>query len=380
MTRALLVFGTRPEAIKLGPLIAELRRDPEFTVSICVSGQHREMLAQALDLFGIVPDIDLDLMRPGQSPADVAAAVLAVLPRVLHETSPDVVIVQGDTTTAFAAGLAAFYAGIDVAHVEAGLRSGDPSAPWPEEINRRLLGGLARFHFAPTEDAKENLLREGADPSRVWMTGNTVVDALRAAVARLSNDSALRARVEAELPALDPARRLVLATGHRRESFGAALESICLALRDIALEHRDVEIVYPVHLNPNVREPVRRLLGGEERIHLVEPVSYLPFVQLLTRCELVLTDSGGVQEEASTLGRPVLVLRDTTERQEGVRSGNMLVVGTARDAIVAAANRLLGDPACREAMSRPSSVFGDGTASARIARILRETVALRSAT
>lgn len=363
MRTVLFVFGTRPEAIKLAPLIDVLRRDPSFSVKVCVTGQHREMLAQVLQFFDIVPDSDLEVMTPGQELAGIAAATLAKLPDVLRDMKPDLVVVQGDTTSAFAAGLAAFYARIDVAHVEAGLRSGDPAAPWPEEVNRRLLSVVARFHFAPTEEARENLLREGIDPARVYVTGNTVIDALQATVARIAGDDAL--------PYLDPARRLILVTGHRRESFGEGLESICSALAAIAREHDDVEIVYPVHLNPQVQEPVQRILGGHPRVHLIDPVDYRTFVYLMTRSHFILTDSGGVQEEAPTLGKPVLVMRDTTERPEAVQAGNALLVGTQRDTIVAAANRLLRDAAHHASMSRPSTVFGDGHAAERIAEILR---------
>jgi UDP-N-acetylglucosamine 2-epimerase (non-hydrolysing) len=354
----LFVFGTRPEAIKLAPLIEELQRDRAFAVRVCVTGQHREMLAQVLHFFGIIPDIDLDLMQPDQHLGDLAAAIVAGVGNVLRERRPDLVLVQGDTTSAFAAGLAAFYAGIGVAHVEAGLRSGDPSAPWPEEVNRRLLSVIARFHFAPTEEARRNLLREGIDPAHVHVTGNTVIDALKKTVAAIAVDAA-------DL-SFDRNRRLILVTGHRRESFGAGLESICHALADIAAEHRDVEIVYPVHLNPNVQEPVRRILGNSDRVHLPGPVDYPRFVALMTRCTFILTDSGGVQEEASYLGKPVLVMRDTTERP----SGNIRVIGTDRDTITSEARRLLHDAEHRESLSRPSNVFGDGHASARIAAIL----------
>lgn len=374
MSRVLFVFGTRPEAIKLGAVIEALRLDPSFVVKVCVTGQHREMLAQVLELFEIVPDADLELMKPDQSLSEIAAAALAGMPGVLSAMRPDVVVVQGDTTSAFAAGLAAFYAGIDVAHVEAGLRSGDPLAPWPEEVNRRLLSVFTRYHFAPTEDARANLLREGVDPARIHVTGNTVIDAMKKAVSRIATDDELRARLDSELSFLDAGRRLILVTGHRRESFGSGFESICQALLEVVREHPDVEIVYPVHLNPNVQEPVRRILDGRERIHLVDPVGYFSFVRLLTRCELVLTDSGGVQEEASTLGRPVLVMRDTTERPEGVRSGNLRVVGTRSEVIVSEARLLLRDDVMREAMSRPGSVFGDGMAAGRIAAILRAAI------
>ena len=359
MRTVLVVFGTRPEAIKLAPLIDELRRDPGFDIRVCVTGQHREMLAQVLELFAITPDVDLDVMQPGQELSDVAAAVLAKLSIVLRSMQPSLVIVQGDTTSAFAAGLAAFYAGIEVAHVEAGLRSGDLTAPWPEEANRRLLSVVTRVHFAPTEDAREHLLAEGVDPACVHVCGNTVIDALHATVARLPAGEA------------DASRRLILVTGHRRESFGAPLEEICHALATIAREHEEVEIVYPVHLNPQVREPVMRILGDTPRVRLIDPVDYVTFVQLMTRSYCILTDSGGVQEEAPTLGIPVLVLRDTTERPEAVRAGNARVVGTSRDAIVSEVARLLTDREHHASMSQPSAVFGDGRAAARIAAVLR---------
>lgn len=371
MPVALFVFGTRPEAIKLAPLIEELQRDPAFTVRVCVTGQHREMLDQVLRLFDIIPDVDLELMTPDQDLSALAAAILGRTGDVLREVRPDLVVVQGDTMSAFAAGLAAFYAGIAVAHVEAGLRSGDPLAPWPEEGNRRLLSVVTRFHFAPTDDARDNLLREGIDPASVHVTGNTVVDALKKAMATIAADSTLRARLDKELAFLDRRRRLILVTGHRRESFGAGFESICTALADIARDHADVEIVYPVHLNPNVQEPVRRILGTSERVHLIDPVDYSTFVELMTRCAFILTDSGGVQEEASILGKPVLVLRETTERPEAVRGGNTRIIGTQREAITGEAGLLLRDSVHRAAMSRPSDAFGDGRAAAKIAAILK---------
>jgi UDP-N-acetylglucosamine 2-epimerase (non-hydrolysing) len=370
MRTVLFVFGTRPEAIKLAPVIEELRRDSSLSVRVCVTGQHREMLAQVLQLFEITPDADLDIMQPDQTLGDVAAAVLSKVSAVFREPRPDLVIVQGDTSSAFAAGLAAFYAGIDVAHVEAGLRSGDLYAPWPEEVNRRLLTVVTQLHFAPTEGARANLLREGVDPARIHVTGNTVIDALKKTVARIGGDDALRARLDAELSFLDARRRLIVVTGHRRENFGLGFESICRALAMLASEHDDVEIVYPVHLNPNVREPVQRMLAGRARVHLIEPVDYLSFVHLMTRAELILTDSGGVQEEAPSLGKPVLVMRDTTERPEGIDSGNVRLVGTQHEAIVTETSRLLRDAALRATMSRPSDVFGDGKASERIAAVL----------
>ncbi len=371
MPDVLFVFGTRPEAIKLAPLIDELRRNPSFAVRVCVTGQHREMLAQVLRLFDIVPEIDLDLMTLDQDLASMTAAILVGMRDVLRSKRPDLVVVQGDTTSAFAAGLAAFYAGIEVAHVEAGLRSGDSLAPWPEEVNRKLLSIVTRFHFAPTEDARANLLREGNDPAHIFVTGNTVIDALKRATSRIAGDDVLRARIDSEFSFLDRGKRLILVTGHRRESFGSGFESICNALAEIAGEHQDVEIVYPVHLNPNVMLPVHRILGGSARVHLIEPIDYLSFVYLMTRSDFILTDSGGVQEEASTLGKPVLILRETTERPEAVSGGNARVVGTDCDAIVSETRRLLRDAEHRAAMSQPSLAFGDGRAAERIAEVLR---------
>ena len=353
-SRILFVFGTRPEAIKLAPVIEELSHEPaSFDVRVCVTGQHREMLTQVLDLFRIRPDLDLQLMRPDQHPADVAASVMAGVRRIVDDLKPAVVIVQGDTTSAMAAALAAFYAGIDVAHVEAGLRSGDLEAPWPEEANRRLITVVAKMHFAPTEHARSCLEREGA--TGVVVTGNTVVDAL------------LQVRGDgSSFSFLDDARRLVLVTAHRRESFGAPLESICHAVAELARAHPDVEIVYPVHPNPNVRTMVHAILGGQDRVHLIEPVDYQQFVWLMRRSTLILSDSGGVQEEAPALGKAVLLLRDTTERPEAVEAGNVRIVGTDRARIVAEAGALLRDPERLAEMAQVRYPFGDGHASKRI--------------
>jgi len=355
----LFVFGTRPEAIKLAPLINELRQDAEsFDVRVCVTGQHREMLDQALQLFGITPDIDLGLMQPDQDLATFAASVLTAVRGVIEACAPQLVIVQGDTTSAMAAALAAFYAGVPVAHVEAGLRSGDVGAPWPEEANRRLTSVVARQHFAPTEEAAANLRREGA--KHVFVTGNTVIDALLS----LRTDGVA-------LPFLDPRLRLILVTSHRRESFGNGLESICLALSDLVREHDDIEIVYPVHLNPKVQEPVRRILGAHDRVHLIEPVDYASFVALMRRSTLILSDSGGVQEEAPSLGKAVLLMRETTERPEAIQAGNVRLVGTNRETIVAEASALLRDPQRLAAMAQVRHPFGDGHAAKRIADVLR---------
>ena len=366
----LVVFGTRPEAIKLAPLITELRREPSrFDVRLCVTGQHREMLDQALGQFDLVPDIDLDVMRHGQDLAQMAGRVVLEAGRVVRDVRPDLVIVQGDTTTAIAAALAAFYEGATVAHVEAGLRSGDDRAPWPEEVNRKMVSVIARIHFAPTEDAKANLLREGIDPSRVFVTGNTVVDALHHALARIASDQEVRERLKRSFSFLDAGRPMILVTGHRRESFGRPIQSVCEALAELA-RAEDVEIVYPVHLNPNVQKPVRDILGGNDRIHLIEPVDYLAFVYLMQRSTFILTDSGGVQEEAPALGKAVLVTRDRTERPEGVAAGNLRIVGTERAEIVAEARLLLRDSTEYAARSEVRSPFGDGRASQRIAAII----------
>ncbi len=371
-SRVLFVLGTRPEAIKLAPVVEELRRDPStFDVRVCVTGQHREMLEQALKLFAITPDADLGLMRPDQELTDLAAGVLTGVAAILTDVQPDLVMVQGDTTTAVAAGLTAFYGGVDVAHVEAGLRSGDAHSPWPEEVNRRILGVVASLHFAPTDEARDNLVREGTDPSRVFVTGNTGIDALQHVEARIDGDAELRTCLERQFGFLDARRKMILVTGHRRESFGVGLESICHALADLAGDP-DVEIVFPVHLNPNVQKPVRSILSATERIHLIDPVDYAAFVHLMRRSDLILTDSGGVQEEAPSLGKAVLVLRDTTERPEAVRAGGVRMVGTDRAAIVQAARLVLRDAELRAEMAQRRNVYGDGRAAGRIAAVLRK--------
>lgn len=376
--RVMVVFGTRPEAIKLAPLVQRLRSAPPCAVDVCVTAQHRQMLDQVLELFGIVPDVDLDLMKPGQNLTDITCGVLAALHGVLRERKPDWVIVQGDTTTAFAAALAAFYEKIAVGHVEAGLRTGNVFAPWPEEVNRRLATVLTRLHFAPTEGSRANLLRENVDPSRIHVTGNTVIDALLGVVDRLREPESASS-LDRAFSFLDSSRRLILVTGHRRESFGSGFENICEALRALS-EREDVEILYPVHLNPNVREPVHRILGGRAGVHLIEPQDYLPFVYLMNRAALIVTDSGGVQEEAPSLGKPVLVMRETTERPEAVEAGTVKLVGTDRERIVAEANRLLDDAAEYGRMARSHNPYGDGHACDRIVKALLETPASPSGT
>lgn len=364
--RVMVVFGTRPEAIKMAPVVKELQEHPgELEVHVCVTAQHREMLDQVLDIFDIVPDNDLNVMRHRQDLYDVTASVLQGMRDVLQEVKPDLVLVHGDTTTTFATTLAAFYARIPVGHVEAGLRTGNLYSPWPEEANRKLTGALADIHFAPTEQARDNLLAEGVDANRIVVTGNTVVDALLSVAARLENDKALLQEAAADLPELDQGKRMILVTGHRRESFGKGFEEICTALARLA-DRGDVEIVYPVHLNPNVREPVNRILSDRGSVHLIEPVAYISFVELMKRAALIITDSGGIQEEAPGLGKPVLVMRDTTERPEAVDAGTARLVGADADRIVEEAARLLDDPDAYREMSQAHNPFGDGTASRKI--------------
>ena len=367
--RILIVFGTRPEAIKMAPVIKALQARPDHEVEICITAQHREMLDQALRLFDIVPDHDLNLMKPGQDLTDITVGVLRGLRDLLAAHRYDLLLVHGDTTTTSAAALAAFYARVPVGHVEAGLRTGNMASPWPEEMNRSVVGRIATHHFAPTAAAAANLAREGVPADRIHVTGNTVIDALQDVAARLSDDRALDARMAALFPFLDPARRMVLVTGHRRENFGDGFERLCRALARIAARG-DVQVVYPVHLNPNVQEPVNRILGDSRDVHLIAPQDYLPFVWLMKTANLIVTDSGGVQEEAPSLGKPVLVTRDTTERPEAVDAGTVLLVGTDEDAIVAQTMRLLDDAAAYDAMARAINPYGDGLAAARITDII----------
>jgi len=369
MLKILSVFGTRPEAIKMAPVIAELQKFPEvFKSQVCVTAQHRQMLDQVLNLFDIRPDFDLDIMKPGQDLFDVTCNVLQGLKRVFAEVQPDLVLVHGDTTTTMAASIASYYSRIRVGHVEAGLRTHDKYAPFPEEINRRVTGVVADLHFAPTMAARENLLREGVADEQICVTGNTVVDALLSVSNWLTETEELRTQVEAQFSFLDPRKRLILVTGHRRENFGEGFESICRALATIAKLHLDVEILYPVHLNPNVQEPVKRILGDGQlpNVHLIQPVDYLPFVYLMNRSYLIITDSGGVQEEAPSLGKPVLVMRDITERPEAVLAGTVRLVGTDCERIVAEASELLGNETAYSTMGLAHNPYGDGEAARRI--------------
>ncbi|GAM11023.1 UDP-N-acetylglucosamine 2-epimerase [Geobacter sp. OR-1] len=369
MKKVLITFGTRPEAIKMAPVVAALKAISLFETSVCVTAQHRQMLDHVLELFGIVPDFDLDLMKPGQDLTDITSNVLLGMRQVLRQWRPDYVLVHGDTTTTFAAALASYYEKIPVCHVEAGLRTGNIYSPWPEEMNRKLAGAITTIHFAPTEKARQNLLHENVPLERIHVTGNTVIDALLEVANRLRLDKTLTTKFADKFSFLDTSRRLILVTGHRRENFGEGFERICRALTTIA-EREDVEIVYPVHLNPNVQEPVKRILGNNQRIHLIEPLDYLPFVYLMDRSYIIITDSGGVQEEAPSLGKPVLVMRDTTERPEAVDAGTVKLVGTNEDAIVREALLLLDDPNEYQGMSRAHNPYGDGHACSRIAAFL----------
>ena len=364
MKKIVVIFGTRPEAIKLCPVVRAMKKNPSFDCRVCVTGQHREMLQQVLDVFAVVPDKDLALMRPNQTLGGLTSRAIAALDEYLSEEKPDIVMVQGDTTTVLCGALAAFYHHIPVAHVEAGLRTGNMESPWPEEANRVLTTRLAKWHFCPTENNRKNLLEEGVSPDDIYVTGNTVIDALMLA----------RAKVESEGVVSTVRRKSVLITGHRRENFGRGFEQICTAIRNLAERFPEVDFVYPVHLNPNVRDPVSRILSKHvgRNVHLLEPQGYLPFVSLMNQSYLVLTDSGGVQEEAPSLGKPVLVMRDTTERPEAVSAGTVKVIGTSQEAIEREVSLLLTDEAEYKRMSGAVNPYGDGKAVDRICEILEK--------
>jgi UDP-N-acetylglucosamine 2-epimerase (non-hydrolysing) len=353
----------------MAPVVSELRRSTMLNVKVCVTAQHREMLDQVLHLFNITPDYDLNLMRAGQDLSDITSRVICEMRPVLNDCRPDIVLVHGDTTTAMAAGLAAFYAKVPVGHVEAGLRTNDIYSPWPEEMNRRLVGRISTIHFAPTPLAQANLVTEGVAADTIHVTGNTVIDALFDVINRLESDRALNSGLEKRFDFIDDSKRLILVTGHRRENFGGGFENICLALSKLA-ERDDVNIVYPVHLNPNVQEPVHRLLHGSRNVMLIDPLEYVPFTYLMKRAHIVLTDSGGIQEEAPSLGKPVLVMRDNTERPEAVTAGTVRLVGTDVERIVGSANALLDSPAQYAQMAGAHNPYGDGKASLRIREVL----------
>lgn len=364
--KILTVFGTRPEAIKMAPLVQALNADPRFTSCLCITAQHREMLDQVLTLFDLSADHDLDIMSPGQSLYQVTSRILMGLQPILKLEKPDVVLVHGDTATTLSTTLAAYYAKVPVGHVEAGLRTGDMYSPWPEEGNRRVTGALAAHHFAPTPMSAENLKAENTDPATIHITGNTVIDALLGVRDRMQADAAFAETMKGQFPFLDASKRMILVTGHRRESFGGGFERICEALKEICETYPDAQVVYPVHLNPNVQEPVNRILAGVQNIHLIEPLDYLPFVYLMTQSYLILTDSGGIQEEAPSLGKPVLVMRDTTERPEAVEAGTVRLVGTDTALIVSEVTRLMNDADAYKTMSQAHNPYGDGKACARI--------------
>lgn len=370
LKRILVIFGTRPEAIKMAPLVNELASQKKFNVQVCVTGQHRQMLDQVLQLFNIEPDYDLDLMRPGQDLFELSGNILLGMRDVLQRSNPDIVLVHGDTTTSFIASLASYYARIPVGHIEAGLRTHNLYSPWPEEGNRQLTGSLAELHFAPTSSSQKNLIDEGVPSESVFVTGNTVIDALMATVDKLQNGD-----VSVSIPSLnfiDSTRRIILVTGHRRESFGDGFERICNSLQKIAANNPDVDICYPMHMNPNVREPVERILKKQANVHLIEPLEYLPFVYLMSKSYLILTDSGGIQEEAPSLGKPVLVMRETTERPEAVDAGTVKLVGTDIELITNEVQKLLDDCNYAEAMSQKHNPYGDGKACSRIVDILEK--------
>jgi UDP-N-acetylglucosamine 2-epimerase (non-hydrolysing) len=374
--KILLVFGTRPEAIKMAPLYLEFRKHPtEIDVRVCVTAQHREMLDQVLGVFGIVPDVDLNLMKSGQTLYDVTTAVLSGMGRVLADERPDLVLVHGDTTTTMATALASFYAGVPVGHVEAGLRTYDLQAPFPEELNRQFTGKLSRWHFAPTPQSRDNLFAERVPAENVTVTGNTVIDALMWVLEQIDRDGAKRQALDERIDGLLPfAWReggFVLITGHRRENFGAGFQHICEAIRDLAIAYPDRQFVYPVHFNPNVRGPVRDILTGVPNIHLIEPLDYEPFLYLMKRCHLILTDSGGIQEEAPSLGKPVLVMRETTERPEAVEAGTVRLVGADRTRIFEGVAALIDDGVLYKQMSRAHNPYGDGQACRRIVDVVR---------
>lgn len=373
MIKIISVFGTRPEAIKMAPVVKALEAAVGIESQVVVTAQHREMLDQVLELFQIAPNYDLNLMRPGQTLEEVTAGALQGLGTILDETKPDIVLVHGDTTTTLSASLAAYYKRIPVGHVEAGLRTGNIYSPWPEEVNRKVAGVIASLHFAPTEKSALNLRAEGVPAAQVVITGNTVIDALLTVVDKLDNDLQYSAGLD-ELFKLDRTKKLILVTGHRRESFGGGFDRICDAIASLA-QRQDVQIIYPVHLNPNVKGPVETSLGELERVSLIDPQDYLPFVHLMRRAHLILTDSGGVQEEAPSLGKPVLVMRDTTERPEAVDAGTVKLVGTDTDLIFREVSMLLDEQAAYEAMSRAHNPYGDGKASQRICEAIVSSVA-----
>lgn len=371
LMKVLTVFGTRPEAIKMAPVVRRLSNTEGFQARLCVTAQHRQMLDQVLQLFELTPDYDLDIMKPGQTLGDITSAILHGMDAVFEDFAPDIVLVHGDTSTTFGASLAAYFHRTPIGHVEAGLRTGNLYSPWPEEANRKLTGALAALHFAPTESARKNLLLEGIPARTIKVTGNTVIDALVHTEQLFARDAELEGTMRQRFDFLRSEAQLVLITGHRRENFGTGFENICEAICDLARHFQDVDFVYPVHLNPSVREPVGRLLCGISNIYLIEPQDYLPFVWLMKRSYLILTDSGGVQEEAPTFGKPVLVMRETTERPEAIAAGTARLVGAERDRIFNGVSQLLLDPVAHAQMATAQNPYGDGLAAAEIVKTLQ---------
>ena len=376
--KVMLVFGTRPEAIKMAPLVKEFQKDSDFETIVTVTAQHREMLDQVLNLFEIVPDFDLDIMKPGQDLYEVTSNILLGLKPILQKVKPDLVLVHGDTATTMATSIASFYQQIAVGHIEAGLRTNNIYSPWPEEGNRQVTGRLATYHFAPTNESRSNLLKENVDDSRVIVTGNTVIDALLRVVEKIKSDKELEqtliSAIDKKGYLLNKDKRLVLVTGHRRENFGDGFLNICQALKELAMEYEDIDIVYPVHLNPNVQRPVNEILSDVDNVYLIDPLDYEPFVYLMSRSYFILTDSGGIQEEAPSLGKPVLVMRDTTERPEALEAGTVKLVGTNLNKIVNEAKDLLDNKDEYEKMSRSHNPYGDGKACNRVVLYLKENL------
>jgi len=373
--KVLLVFGTRPEAIKMAPLVKAFQADSHFEAKVCVTAQHREMLDQVLDMFEIKPEYDLNLMKPGQDLYDITSNVLLGMKDVLSDFNPDVVLVHGDTTTTSATSLAAFYQKIKVGHVEAGLRTHDIYSPWPEEANRQITGVLASYHFAPTTTSRDNLIRENKDAKNILVTGNTVIDALFLALEKIENNQELKNEIIKNINTqykLDDTKKLILVTGHRRENFGQGFINICEALKTLALNNKDIDIVYPVHLNPNVQKPVKEILSDVSNVHLIDPLQYETFLYMMSKSHFIITDSGGVQEEAPSLGKPVLVMRDTTERPEALEAGTVKLVGTDAQKIIQEAQKLLDDKTEYEKMSRAHNPYGDGKACEKIVNFLKE--------
>tara|TARA_B100000963_G_scaffold244220_1_gene213878 strand:+ start:6807 stop:7940 length:1134 start_codon:yes stop_codon:yes gene_type:complete len=374
MKKILFVFGTRPEAIKMAPVIKAFKDEKIFDTKVCVTGQHRQMLDQVLDIFDIKPDYDLNIMERGQDLFDITANVLSGMKNVLSEYSPDLVLVHGDTSTTSATAIAAFYQKIKVGHVEAGLRTGNIYSPWPEEVNRQISGVIANYHFAPTSTSMENLLKESKNKENVLVTGNTVIDALFLVLGKIEKDARLKNKILKSISdqyKFNDGKKIILVTGHRRENFGEGFTNICKALKKIADDNHDVDIVYPVHLNPNVQKPVKNILSNSKNIYLIDPLSYENFIYLMSKSYFIITDSGGVQEEAPSLGKPVLVLRNTTERPEAVEAGTVKLVGTNFDAIVNESQKFLDDEKEYKKMSKAHNPYGDGSASKRIVNFLK---------